>query len=85
MIFKAGNYYIADYVGNVSGPYVSRDAAIEDSVIGDTILIALTPNFLKTKIHKKKSDRSELLSHRLRGRELPVQREAGVFQIYIQT
>lgn len=55
MIFKAGNYYIADYVGNVSGPYVSRDAAIEDSVIGDTILIALTPNFLKTKIHKKKS------------------------------
>ena len=55
MIFKAGNYYIADYVGNVSGPYISRDAAIEDSVIGDTILIALTPDFLKTKTHKKKS------------------------------
>ena len=55
MIFKAGNYYIADYVGNVSGPYISRDAAIEDSVIGDTILIALTPDFLKTKTHKNKS------------------------------
>lgn len=55
MIFKAGNYYIADYVGNVSGPYVSRDAAIKDSVTGDTILIALTPDFIKTKVHKKKS------------------------------
>lgn len=55
MIFRAGNYYIADYVGNVSGPYVSRDAAIEDSVVSDTILIALTPDFLKTKTHKKKS------------------------------
>lgn len=55
MIFRAGNYYIADYAGNVSGPYVSRDAAIEDSVVSDTILIALTPDFLKTKTHKKKS------------------------------
>ena len=54
MIFKAGNYYIADYAGNVSGPYISRDAAIEDSVTGDTILIALTPDFIKSKTHKKK-------------------------------
>ena len=55
MIFRAGNYYIADYAGNVLGPYASRDAAIEDSVVSDTILIALTPDFLKTKTHKKKS------------------------------
>lgn len=55
MIYKAGYYYLADYVGNVSGPYASRDAAIEESVAGDTVLIALTPDFIKTKSHKKKS------------------------------
>lgn len=53
--FIAGKYYIADYAGNISQPYDSKEEALVDSVSSDMILIALTPAFLETKVKKKQT------------------------------
>lgn len=56
-MFVAGKYYLSDYAGNVSGPYINADIALKNAVAGDLLLVAVAPETLKNKKKKKVVDK----------------------------